>query len=235
MRHDYVQGRGLTMKTITITKTLYTYEELSPEAKARALEEYAASPSGAEADYESLVYDVSDSVSAFEDATGIEIRIGGAVYLTTYKADFTDDACYDDDFPDFSRDSVWCDIDIASAWINDDEFIDLRKEFAHCAYMRDRFTDESDMFFSMYTYADAGTFEASTYLGLSGQAAERAAHYRDKMEDILSDAASRVCAAVDTLIELCWEEATSEDRFVEECNIYEACFEENGHVYDGLW
>lgn len=219
----------------TITKTVYTYEELSPEAKARALDEYVTSPIGAEVDYESLVSDVNDTVSAFEDATGIEIRIGGAVYLTTYKADFTDDACYDDDFPDFSRDSVWCDIDIASAWINDDEFIDLRKEFAHCAYMRDRFTDESDMFFSMYTDANAGTFEASTYLRLSGQANERAAHYRDKMEKMLSDAASRVCNAVDVLIEQCWEYATNEDRFAEECACYEAYFEENGHVYNGIW
>lgn len=146
MRHDHGQGRGLTMKTITITKTLYTYDELSPEAKARALEEYAASPSGAEADYESLVSDVNDTVAAFEDAAGIDIRIGGGVYSTTYKSNFSDDACYDDVFPDFSRDSVWCDIDIASAWINDDEFIDVRKEFAHCAYMRDRFSDESDTF-----------------------------------------------------------------------------------------
>ncbi|SDR69354.1 hypothetical protein [Parafannyhessea umbonata] len=219
----------------TITKTVYTYEELTPEAKARALEEYAASQSGAEAGYESLVYDVNDTVSAFEDATGIDIRIGGGVYSTTYKADFTDDACYGYDFPDFSRDSVWCDIDIASAWINDDEFIDLRKEFVHCAYMRDRFSGESDTFFSMYTDADASTYEASAYLGLSGQANERAAHYRDKMEKMLSGAASRVCNAVDGLIEMCWEDATSEDRFVEECNIYEAYFEENGHVYNGIW
>lgn len=219
----------------TITKTIYTYDELTPEAKAYALEEYAASPSGAGADYESLVYDVDDTVAAFEDATGINIRIGGGVYSTTYKADFTDDECYGDTFPDFSRDSVWCDIDIASAWINDDEFIDLRKEFAHCAYMHNRFTDESDLFFSMYTDADAGTFEASTYLNLSAQADERAAHYRDKMEKILSDAASRVCNAVDALIELCWEDATSEYRFVEECEFYEAYFEENGHVYNGIW
>lgn len=223
------------MKTITITKTVYTYEELSPKAKAYALKEYAASPSGAEVDYESLVYDVSDTVSAFKDATGIKIRIGGAVYSTTYKADFSNDACYDYDFPDFSRDSVWCDIDIASAWINDDEFIDVRKEFAHCAYMRDRFTDESDTFFSMYTDADAGTSKASVYLGLSGQANERAAHYRDKMEKILSDAASRVCNAVDALIELCWEDVTSEYRFVEECEFHEAYFEENGHVCNGIW
>lgn len=223
------------METITITKTVYTYEELSPEAKAHALEEYTASPSGAGADYESLVSDVDDTVSAFENATGIDIRIGGGIYSTTYKADFSNDACYDYDFPDFSRDSVWCDIDIASAWINDDEFIDLRKEFAHCAYMRDRFTDESDLFFSMYTDADAGTFKASAYLGLSAQADERAAHYRDKMEKILSDAASRVCNAVDALTELCWEDATSECRFIEECEFYEAYFEENGHVYNGLW
>lgn len=219
----------------TITKTVYTYDELSPEAKARALEAYAASPSGAEADYESLVSDVSDSVAAFEDTTGIDIRIGGAVYSTTYKADFTNDACYDDDFPDFSRDSVWCDIDIASAWINDDEFIDLRKEFAHCAYMRDRFSDESDTFFGMYTNADAATCEASTYLGLSGQADERATHYRDKMEKMLSDAASRVCNAVDALIELCWEDATSECCFIEECEFHETYFEENGHVYNSIW
>lgn len=219
----------------TITKTVYTYEELSPKAKARALEEYAASQSGAGADYESLVSDVNDTVVAFENATGIDIRIGGGVYSTTYKADFTDDACYDYDFPDFSRDSVLCDIDIASAWINDDEFIDLRKEFAHCAYMRDRFSDESDTFFGMYTNADAGTFVASTYLNLSGQANERAAHYRDKMEKILSDAASRVCNAVDALIELCWEDATSEYRFIEECEFHEAYFEENGHVYNSIW
>lgn len=223
------------MKTITITKTLYTYDELSPEAKARALEEYAASPSGAEADYESLVSDVNDTVAAFEDAAGIDIRIGGGVYSTTYKSNFSDDACYDDVFPDFSRDSVWCDIDIASAWINDDEFIDVRKEFAHCAYMRDRFSDESDTFFGMYTDADAGTFEASAYLGLSGQANERATHYRDKMEKILSGAASRVCDAVDLLAEECWEEATSEYRFIEECEFHEAYFGENGHVYNGLW
>ncbi len=223
------------MKTITITKTLYTYDELSPEAKARALDMYVTSPSGAEVDYESLVSEVTESVSAFEDATGIDIRIGGGVYSTTYKADFSNDACYEDTFPDFSRKSIWCDFDIASAWINADEFIDVRKEFAHCAYMRDLFADESDMFFSMYTDADAGTFESSIYLGLSGQAAERAAHYRDKMEKMLSDAALRVCNAVDRLIEDCWEDATSEDSFVEECNIYEAYFEENGHVYNGIW
>lgn len=219
----------------TITKTVYTYEELSPKAKARALEEYANSPSGAEVGYESLMYEVNDTVTAFEDATGIDIRIGGGVYATTYNADFFTDACHDDAFRDFSRESVWCDYDIASAWINDDEFIDLRKEFAHCALMRDKFADESDAFFSMYTDADAGTYEASTYLGLSAQADERAAHYRDKMEKMLSDAASRVCAAVDTLVEECWEDATSEDQFLEECNIYEAYFEENGHVYDGIW
>lgn len=219
----------------TITKTVYTYEELSPEAKARALEEYAASPSGAEADYESLMDDVNNTVTAFEDAIGIDIRIGGGVYATTYNADFSYDACHYNAFPDFSRESVWCDYDIASAWINDGEIIDVRKEFAHCAYMRDKFADESDAFFSMYTDADAETREASTYLNLFARASERAVHYHDKMEKMLSDAASRVCDAVDGLIELCWEDATSEDRFIEECNLYEAYFEETGHVYKGIW
>nr|DAT29564.1 MAG TPA: hypothetical protein [Caudoviricetes sp.] len=223
------------MKTVTITKTLYTYDELSPKAKARALEEFSASPSGAQADYEALFSDVDESISAFEDVTGVDIRIGSGVYATTYKADFFTNACYDDAFPEFSRDSVWCDTDIASAWINDDEFIDVRKEFAHCAYMRDRYTEESDIFFSMYTDADVEADEASTYLRLSGQADERATHYRGTMEKILSDAASRVCDAVDGLTEICWEDVTSEEHFSEECNIYEALFEESGRVYNGIW
>ena len=222
------------MKTITITKTLYSYEELPQESKTRALDAFVTSPMGASNNYELIFSDVDESISAFEEATGVDIRIGG-VYATTYKADFFTDACYDDAFPEFYRDSAWCDIDIASAWINDDEFIDVRKEFAHCAYMRDRYTEESGVFFSMYTDADVEADEASTYLRLSGQADERATHYRDKMEKILSDAASRVCDAVDGLIEVSWEDVTSEEHFSEECNFYEVLFEEDGHVYNGIW
>ena len=222
------------MKTITITRTLYSYEELPQESKTRALDEFVASPSGAQVTYESYADDISESVKAFEDATGAKLRLGGGVYYTTCDDDFLDAAAYADEFPDFPREAYWSDCDIPAAWLGADG-LDVKKEFSHCAKMRDFFGEESDIFFGMYTDADNSSDDASTYLALSSHAEKRRDHYRDKMEQILSDAASRVCAAVDTLFEDAWHAATSEENFEETCSIYDALFDESGHVYNGLW
>lgn len=222
------------MKTITITKTLYTYDELPQESKTRALDEFVTSPYGAQATYESYADDISESVKSFEDVTGARLRLGGGVDYTTCDDDFLDAATYADEFPDFSRDEYWSDYDISAAWFGDGE-TDVKKEFSHCAKMRDFFGEESDIFFGMYTDAENPPYDASTYLALSSHAGKRRDHYSEKMEQMLSDAASRVCAAVDALYEDAWGCAASEENFEETCTAYDALFDQSGHVYDGLW
>lgn len=204
------------------TEHLFYLDELSDDAKARALTDYRESFCGAQTLYDTYCDAIGDAVADFERETGVTVCIGGNVYATTYSADFSDLA----EFPVYT-DADWTDYacDIYDAWARGGwgEWEDIPGEVNELISIRDSFNRY------MWCAEDREDW------GAAAQNEERARHYEGKIRAIMAARAERVCLTIDSAYDYAWELACDGQTFSDECDTYGVRFHADGRVASGPW
>lgn len=204
------------------TEQLFYLDELSPEARARALSEYRESYGGAEVLYDTLCEAIAEAVEDFEDKTGVRVHIGGPVYMTTCDTDPTDLPA----FPDYgARDWTTPACDIYDAWARGGcgACEDIPGKVNRLIQIRDRFERIA-----------WGAKARGDWWGANHSFA-RSAHYEAKIVSTMFQCAKNVCSIIDYEYEAAWEEACEEQTFEDECLAYGVLFLADGCAATGPW